>query len=344
MLVSASIDSNLIYPAKIERSGKFGDSLHSIGIDIGGTKIAAGLVDSQGVLSNWQRVNSPAQDPEAMADAVVELIQGLQSQGEVSSVGVAAAGFIDAERSTILYSPNLNWRHEPLRERIQSRINLPVVIENDANAAAWAEFQFGAAKDVKSMVMLTIGTGVGGAIVDDGRLIRGGFGIGGELGHFRLIPDGRVCGCGQRGCVEQYASGTALLKSARKLASSEGPAGSRLRELQGDNPELTGAEVAAAINEGDPSTLALLRELGDYLGQALGTIAAILDPQVCVIGGGVSDSGDLLLDPIREAYLKALPARGFRPELEVRLAHHTNQAGVIGVADLARHRISGDQL
>lgn len=318
--------------------------MHSIGIDIGGTKIAGGLVDAEGDLVNWQRIASPAQDPQAMADAVVALIQKLAADNEVTSVGVAAAGFIDAERSTILYSPNLNWRHEPLRERIQSRVNLPVVIENDANAAAWAEFQFGAAKEVDSMVMLTIGTGVGGAIVDNGRLLRGGFGIGGELGHFRLIPDGRVCGCGQRGCVEQYASGTALLKSARKLASNDGPAGSRLRELEQQSGSLTGVEVGQAIAEGDPPTLALVRELGDYLGQALGSIAAMLDPQLCVIGGGVSDAGDVLLDPIREGYLRSLPARGFRPELQVVLAHHSNQAGVIGVADLARHRISGDRL
>jgi len=310
--------------------------LHSIGIDIGGTKIAAGLVSPDGELSQLVKVPSPASDPELMTKTVVDLINQLAEGREIEAVGIAAAGFIDAERNEILYSPNLQWRHEPLRTRVQELVSYPVTLENDANAAAWAEFRFGSGKKAQSMVMLTIGTGVGGAIIADGKLIRGGFGIGGELGHIRLINGGRQCGCGQRGCLEQYGSGTAFLKAARKLATSDGPAGRRLRELASENGILTGAEVAQAITEGDVGALSLLRELGDYLGQGLASIVAALDPEVCIIGGGVSIAGEKLTEPIYFSYLNNLPAKGYRPELEVIAAKLGNEAGIIGAADLAR--------
>ena len=310
--------------------------MHSIGIDIGGTKIAAGLVSPDGELSQLIKVPSPASDPDLMAKTVVDLINQLAEGREIEAVGIAAAGFIDAERNEILYSPNLQWRHEPLRTRVQEMVSYPVTLENDANAAAWAEFRFGSGKKAQSMVMLTIGTGVGGAIIADGKLIRGGFGIGGELGHIRLINGGRQCGCGQRGCLEQYGSGTAFLKAARKLATSDGPAGRRLRELASENGILSGAEVSQAIMEGDVGALSLLRELGDYLGQGLASIVAALDPEVCIIGGGVSIAGENLTEPIYFSYLNNLPAKGYRPELEVIAAKLGNEAGIIGAADIAR--------
>ena len=310
--------------------------MHSIGIDIGGTKIAAGLVSPDGELSQLIKVPSPASDPDLMAKTVVDLINQLAEGREIEAVGIAAAGFIDSERNEILYSPNLQWRHEPLRTRVQEMVSYPVTLENDANAAAWAEFRFGSGKKAQSMVMLTIGTGVGGAIIADGKLIRGGFGIGGELGHIRLINGGRQCGCGQRGCLEQYGSGTAFLKAARKLATSDGPAGRRLRELASENGILSGAEVSQAIMEGDVGALSLLRELGDYLGQGLASIVAALDPEVCIIGGGVSIAGENLTEPIYFSYLNNLPAKGYRPELEVIAAKLGNEAGLIGAADIAR--------
>lgn len=315
----------------------------AIGIDIGGTKILGGLVDGRGEVLEELRVPSPAQDPEALITAVVALISDLQTaagEAKVVGAGVAGAGFIDADQSTVLYAPNLNWRNEPLRDKLQAHLELPAIIENDANAAGWAEFKFGAGRGSKDMIMLTLGTGVGGAVVSDYKLRRGGFGIAGELGHVRVVQDGRLCGCGMRGCVEQYASGSAVLKAAKKLAQSDGPAGARLRELQADRGELTGQEVYQAILEGDNAALGLLRDAGSYLGQAIGTMVAVLDPQVVVIGGGLSEAGDLILNPIRESYLRNLPARGYRPELEVKIADFSNQAGVIGAADLARETLS----
>lgn len=276
-----------------------------------------------------------------MITEVVGLINQLAAMApeQVVAAGVAAAGFIDADQSTILYAPNLNWRNEPFRDRLKAHLDLPVFIENDANAAGWAEFKFGAGKGTKDMVMLTLGTGVGGAVVADYKLRRGGFGIGGELGHVRVVQDGRQCGCGRKGCVEQYASGSAVLKAAKKLASSDGPAGERLRQLKTESGELTGHQVYQALLEGDAATRELVNQAGSYLGQAMGSITAVLDPQVFVIGGGLSEAGELILDPIRQSYLRELPARGFRPEAEIVTAKFSNQAGVIGAADLARESV-----
>jgi glucokinase len=310
--------------------------MYTVGIDIGGTKIAGALVDIDGNIVAESKVPTPAQDPDALVDAVVALVTELSLGKEVLGIGVAAAGFIDADQANIIYAPNLSWRNEPFKAKLQAQLPLPVIIENDANAAAWAEFRYGAGKGYQHMVMLTIGTGVGGAVIVNGQMLRGGFGIAGELGHLRVVPNGKLCGCGQHGCLESYGSGTALLKAAKELASSDLEIGSRLRELEAQAGELTGAQVYTAILEKDPGALQILTELGTWLGEAIGSLTAVLDPQVVVIGGGVSAAGDLLLNPIREAYLAHLPARGFRPELEIKGAEFVNDAGVVGAADLVR--------
>ncbi len=310
--------------------------MHAIGIDIGGTKIAGALVDESGNILRENRVVTPAKDSEALVAAVVDLVNELAAGQSVLGVGVAAAGFIDSNQSTVIYAPNLSWRNEPLKERLQAHFDFPVIIDNDANAAGWAEYRYGAGRGYNHMTMLTIGTGVGGAIIVDGHLLRGGFGVAAELGHMRLVPDGIPCGCGQSGCIESYGSGSALLRNAKAMASSNSPEGARLRELESEKGQLTGAEVYQAILEGDSGALGLLRELGDYLGQAISSLASVLDPEVVVIGGGVSAAGELLLQPIRESYQKHLSARGFRPELELKVAELVNDAGVVGAADLAR--------
>jgi glucokinase len=310
--------------------------MHAIGIDIGGTKIAGALVDAHGQIVLEERVPSPAGDPEAMVDAVVGLIERLSANHEVIGAGVAAAGFIDADQSTIIYAPNISWRNEPFKAKLEAKLDIPVIIENDANAAGWAEYRYGAGRGYKHMIMLTIGTGVGGAVIADSHMLRGGFGIAGELGHLRVVPDGLACGCGQHGCLESYASGSALLRAAKELAASGDPAGKRLREIETEAGQLTGLEVYKAILENDEGALRLLSDLGSWLGQAIGSLVAVLDPEVVVIGGGVSAAGDLLLNPIRDAYLAHLPARGYRPELKITTAEFVNDAGVVGAADLVR--------
>ena len=309
--------------------------MHAIGIDIGGTKIAGALVSDQGEILREHRSPTPAGDPGAIVDVVVEMIEKLSQGEQVLAAGVAAAGFIDAAQSTVYYAPNINWRNEPFQQRLSDRVNLDITIDNDANAAGWAEFRFGAGRLVSDMTMLTIGTGVGGAIVTGDRLFRGGFGAGAEIGHLRVVPGGLPCGCGARGCIEQYGSGRALLRMANEMADAGG-IGSALADARADNGKLTGELVGGLIAAGDPGAVHALRELGSWLGQACASLGAVLDPQLFVFGGGVAIAGDLLLDPVREAYLTHLPARGYHPEPGFAIAELVNNAGVVGAADLAR--------
>ena len=309
--------------------------MHAIGIDIGGTKIAGGLVAEDGTIVRQERRPTPAGDGAEIIRAVVEVVESLR-EGDVTAVGVAAPGFIDAEQSTVYYTPNIPWRSEPLRADLSAQLpGLEITIDNDANAAGWAEFRFGAGRGYHDMTLLTIGTGVGGAIVADGRLLRGGFGTAAEIGHMRVVPGGLPCGCGQRGCIEQYGSGRALLRIANEIADQRG-IGQALASARAEQGELDGHLVYELILAEDPGALFALRELGGWLGQAAASLSAVLDPQVFVFGGGVAAAGELLLDPIREAYLAHLPARGFHPEPAFATAELVNDAGVVGAADIAR--------
>lgn len=309
--------------------------MHAIGIDIGGTKIAGGVVDELGNLVRYERVPTEANDATAIEDAIVTMIEDLAG-GERMPVGVAAPGFIDAGQSTVYYTPNIPWRNEPLRERLESRLSLPVVVDNDANAAGWAEFRFGAGRLVSDMVMLTSGTGVGGAVIVGDRLLRGGFGVAGELGHMRVVPDGIPCGCGARGCIEQYGSGRALQRMAGAIADAGGIGSALAAARERDGGVLEGAVIGRLVQEGDPGAVAAMSELGSWLGQACSSLGVVLDPQLFVIGGGVASAGDRLLDPVRRAYSDHLPARGFHPEPTFAVAELGNEAGAVGAADLAR--------
>ncbi len=311
--------------------------MHAIGIDIGGTKIAGALVTETGEILRLERRSTPAGDSVAIVDTVVEVVNLLRDGQEVIAAGVAAPGFIDASQSIVYYAPNINFRSEPFRQHLMELLpGLDITIDNDANAAGWAEYRFGAGRGFDHMTMLTIGTGVGGALVTDGRLQRGGFGAAGEIGHLRVVPGGLPCGCGAKGCIEQYGSGRALLRFANDIADVGG-IGQNLADVRAaSGGVLDGVAVGALIADHDPGALAALRELGSWLGQACASLSAVLDPQVFVFGGGVAVAGDLLLDPIREAYVAHLPARGFHPEPEFRVAELVNDAGVVGAADLAR--------
>src|SRR4051812_25460092 len=192
----------------------------------------------------------------------------------------------------VVFAPNLAWRDEPLKEKLQKELDLPVIVENDANAAAWAEFTFGAGEDVEDLLMLTVGTGVGGGVVIDGELVRGGFGMGGEVGHITMVPGGVVCGCGNLGCLESYGSGRALVRVSRELAVTDPESAKGLLARAGGDPsKITGPLVTAAAQDGDPFAVARLAELGDWLGQGGATLTAVLDPHVGGIGGGGGEAG-----------------------------------------------------
>ena len=308
----------------------------SIGVDIGGTKIAAGVVDHDGRILARARRDTPAQNAERIEQTVAELVRELSLDHEVECVGIAAAGFVDRTRSTVLFAPNLAWRDEPLRSELEELVSLPVVVENDANAAAWGEFAFGAGADVDDLLLVTVGTGVGGGIVVGGRLHRGAAGVAAEIGHIRVVPDGRLCGCGNRGCWEQYASGNALVRDTRAAAIRQPESARYLVERAGSPEAVTGPAITAAAQSGDRFALEQVRTLARWLGDGMATLAAVLDPAVIVVGGGVAEAGALLIDPVRERFLEQLTARSHRPEPEVRLAQLGNDAGLVGAGDLAR--------
>lgn len=313
----------------------------AIGVDIGGTKIAAGVVDDDGKVVDSTRRSTPGHDVKMTESVIAEVVAELSQRHEVSAVGIGAAGWIAADRATVLFSPHLAWRNEPLRDALVEAVGVPVVVENDANAAAWAEHRFGAARGAEFAVMITLGTGIGGGLVIDGTLFRGANGIGCEYGHMTVVPDGRRCACGNRGCWEMYASGTALARDARELADIAPVGAARLMELAHHDPDmLSGPLVTRAARDGDPASVEIYTTMGRWLGKGIANLAAVLDPEVFVIGGGVSEAGDLLLAPARQAFAESLTGRGFRPLADIRLAELGPDAGLVGAADLARREAS----
>lgn len=313
--------------------------MHAIGVDIGGTKIAAGVVDDAGRIVAKTKRTSVGLGVDDLDAAVIDACRELAASHEVGAIGLAAPGFIGADQATVRFTPNLPWRDHPLRDRVSEGLGMdvPVVVENDANAAGWAEFRFGVARDVEDMLLLTVGTGLGGALVVAGRLVLGAFGVAAEVGHMRVVPQGQQCGCGQKGCWEQYASGSALVREARAAAEADPDRAAAILQLAGGDAEaITGPHVTQAALAGDPLGVELLAEVGRWVGEGSATVAALLDPAMVVIGGGVAAAGSLLLDPAREAFASHLSARGYRPEAAIELASMGNEAGIVGAADLAR--------
>ncbi|WP_168581317.1 ROK family glucokinase [Gephyromycinifex aptenodytis] len=319
-------------------------SSYCLGVDIGGTKVAAGLVDECGTIRHRTRRDTPdrSRSPQVVEDTIVDAVEELlevarEEDARVEAIGVGAAGFVGADRATVVFAPHLSWRDEPLQQGLTQRVGLPICVDNDANAAAWAEYCFGAAREETHLVMITLGTGIGGAIVTNGALQRGRFGIAGEFGHMQIVPDGMRCECGNRGCWEQYASGNALVREARALIEARSPVSHDLSaRLGGDPSALVGPLITEAARDGDPTARELLTEIGQWLGVGLANLAAAIDPGLFVIGGGVSAAGELLLAPARESFRRRLPGRGYRPEAQIVVAELGPDAGLIGAADLAR--------
>ncbi len=309
----------------------------AIGIDIGGTKVKAGVVDEDGMVLDSVLRDTPSTSPAEVEDTIADIVAELRSQHYVVAVGIGAAGFVDATRSTVLFAPHLAWRNEPLRDAVRRRVGLTALVDNDANCAAWAEWRFGAAQNESDLVCITLGTGIGGGMVFGGQVHRGRNGIAGEFGHIQVVRDGHPCECGNRGCWEQYASANALARHARALADAVSPRARALVDRSGGASEsITGLLVTQLALEGDPTCVELVAEVGDWLGVGIANLAAALDPGAFVIGGGVADAGDLLVGPATAAFRRSLTGRGFRPEPRIVRAHLGNQAGMIGAADLAR--------
>jgi glucokinase len=308
-----------------------------VGIDIGGTKVLGAVVDSAGTVVAVERRPTEGHDVRAVEDTIVDIVTGFAEEYDVAAVGVGAAGFVDVTRTIVMFSPHLDWRHEPLRARVAERVRLPVVVDNDANTMALAECRFGAGRGHRFVLCVTLGTGIGGALVLDNRVYRGANGMAGEFGHMQVVPDGHRCECGNRGCWEQYASGNALVRDARELVRSSSPMAHHLGALvHGDANALQGPQITEAARDGDPLSAELIADVGRWLGVGLAGMTAAFDPGCIVIGGGVSDAGDLLIGPTRQAFSRSLTGRGHRTEPVIAQAELGPNAGFIGAADMAR--------
>jgi glucokinase len=311
----------------------------TVGVDIGGTKVLAGVVDGDGEVVDRVLLQTPdrSKTPDVVEDTIVEAVHRLSETHAVAAVGVGAAGFVDRDGAVVTFAPHLSWRNEPLKQALEARLHLPVLLDNDANTTAWAEMRFGAVRGYRHVLCITLGTGIGGAVVVDGRVFRGANGMAGEFGHMQVVPDGRRCECGNRGCWEQYSSGNVLVREARELVQTGSPVAARMRELvKGDAALLTGPVVTRAAQEGDRAGIELLGEVGRWLGTGLAGLCAAFDPEIVVVGGGVSEAGDLLLAPARAALAQKLTGRGFRPQPPIVAASLGPSAGLVGAADLAR--------
>lgn len=306
----------------------------TVGVDVGGTRVRAGVVDAEGEIIDTARTSTPRSEA-ALEAALAGVVAELAQRHPVGAVGLALAGFVTPDRRGVRFAPHLAWRDAPVADRIADRLNLPVVVEHDVNAAALAERRFGAAAGAATVVFIALGTGIGAALLLDGELYRGAFGVAPELGHIRVVPDGRPCACGKDGCWERYCSGTALATTAIELLSRDPSRSPVLHRLVvGDR--VTGRLVAAAAREGDPVACAAMADLARWLGEGLALVADAFDPELVVIGGGVSGSAPLFLDEAREHYAATVTGGARRPLARIRTAQLGEAAAVVGAGQLAR--------
>lgn len=311
----------------------------TVGVDVGGTSVRAGVVDAEGTILDTARTLTPRSDT-ALEAALAGVVAELAARYPVGAVGLALAGFVTPDRRGVRFAPHLSWRDAPVADRIAARVGLPVVVEHDANAAALAERHFGSAAGAATVVFIAIGTGIGSALLLDGVIYRGAFGVAPELGHLPVVPDGRPCPCGKNGCWERYCSGTALAATAVELLARNGTRSPVLRRLvRGDPGGVTGQRVAAAAREGDPVAVAAMDEMARWLGAGLAIVADVFDPELVVIGGGVSESAPLFLDEAREHYARMVTGAGRRPLARIRTAQLGDAAAVVGAAHLAREAL-----
>lgn len=273
----------------------------------------------------------------ALEHCLDRLVGELRDRWSVRAVGLAIAGFLSSDRAVVRFAPHLAWRETPVPEQMSQRLGLPVFAEHDANSAAVAELHFGAAARGNNSLVMALGTGIGAGMLMNGQIYRGSFGVAPELGHLVMVPDGRPCSCGKRGCLERYCSGTALVDTVVELlAGTDGGRSVLAAESAADPGSLTGRRVAAAAAEGDPVAVAAFADLARWLGQGMAVIADVFDPDLIVIAGGLGMASGLYLDEAREHYARMVTGAGHRELARIRPTQLGENAGLIGAAQVAR--------
>lgn len=311
----------------------------AIGIDVGGTTVKGGIVDMSGEVLD--RIEHPT-EAQAATKTTIEVTEAViaraQEMGYVPvAVGIGAAGFVDVRSGSVTFSPNLVYDDPELADAVAARVNLPVMVDNDANAAAWGERAVGAAKGANNMAFLILGTGFGSGFVSNGRPVRGFTGAAAEFGHTVVDPSGPPCGCGLRGCIEQYVSGEAIARMGREAAA--GDPDTSMISFAGSADAITGYDVARAAHEMDEAARDVLRKAGRMLGLALSNVVNIFDPEVIVLGGRVIEAGEPFLGPARDELARMLAAQRRRPA-KLLLSALGRNAGIVGAAALAIDEMS----
>ena len=307
----------------------------TVGIDIGGTKVLGGVVNDKGEVLESIRKDTPKSGGQDLINVVIEIVKSLQLNHKIVGIGVSNAGIVSSDRRTIVAAGNIsNWNNISLADALQAEFYLPAVVENDANAAIWAEYKFGNAQGLNPVMFFIIGTGVGGGLVIDGKLFKGANGIGAEFGHMCVVPNGLLCGCGSKGCIEQYASGGALIRYANEALLANPDKSEEV--LSFGEGKLSGTALTKAAKAGNELALAAFSKQADWLGLACASYSLIIDPQAIIIGGGVVDAGELFLAPVRAAMRKYMPFAESHVPPKIIAAKFGNDAGLIGAADLVR--------
>ncbi|AKK06509.1 transcriptional regulator/sugar kinase [Corynebacterium mustelae] len=303
----------------------------TVGFDIGGTNMRAGVVTAEGEIIASVSSLVPQTDADLM-QGIVGTVEKLSEEYSIGAVGLAVAGFLDPACEVVRFAPHLPWRDRAVRAELTEALGLPVWLEHDANSAAWGEYRFGAAQGSDNWVLFAIGTGIGATLMHNGEIYRGAFGTAPEFGHLQVVPNGRPCPCGKHGCLERYCSGTALAETARELMMQEPHLDSLLRH----EISISGKSVMESARRGDPVAVRAVADFSRWLGLGLSIVSDVLDPGLIVIGGGVSQDPDLYMDAAVAEMSRSIVGAGFRPLPHVTCAQLGGDAGMIGVADLAR--------
>jgi glucokinase len=308
-------------------------------VDLGGTKIQAAVVDAAGETVAAHRTETDVEGgpSKAVADIVRCVHACVPDLASVGAVGIGVAGQVDSAAGIVRSAPNLGWRDFPLGERLEQVLEVPVVVENDVRAIAWGVWQHGAGRGVDDLLVVFVGTGVGGGIVSGGQLLTGDRGVAGELGHATLVAGGRLCTCGRRGCMEAYTGGWAIAARARDAIEADPEAGQGILNAAGKR-DVTAVVVSQAAADGDPLATRLLDETARYLGSGIAGLVHALNPLRIVLGGGVIDGNPYLVDIVDEV-VREETIQVFSDRLEIRASELGPRAGVIGSASLARRRL-----
>lgn len=315
--------------------------MYRVGIDLGGTNIAAGLVNMDGNIiykdsvptQRERRYQEIIKDMAMLAKKIIE--ESKMPMEEVKSIGIGSPGTPDCKNGIIVYNNNLNFRNVPIREEMQKYINLPVYVDNDANCAALAESTAGAAKETKSSVTITLGTGIGSGIIIDGKVYSGFNFAGGEIGHTVIVVDGEQCTCGRKGCWEAYAAATALIRQT-KAAAKENPESIINKLVDGDLDKIDAKTAFDAAKLGDKTGEAVVKQYIRYIAEGVINVINIFMPEVLVIGGGVCKEGDYLLNPLKDLVNAGVYSKEEIPQTQIKTAQMGNDAGIVGAAMLGR--------